>query len=126
MKEFTRPPTRRERALAIALNIVLACLFGSLAVFLHSRGVTVAAVVCALVTSIWIGLLYRATFGQPRALGASGSRALAWTLLLGGMAGFVLAALVPGTVAHRLMVLGASVTFFSAGLVGVRARGQDA
>jgi hypothetical protein len=86
----------------------------------------VAAVVCALITSIWIGLLYRAAFGQPRALGTRGSHTLSWVLLLGGLAGFVLVALVPGAAVHRLMVLGGSLTFFSAGLVGVRSRGLDA
>lgn len=126
MKEFTRAPTGRERALAVVLNLVLVTIFGALTVFLASRGEVTAAVICGLLTCVWIGLFCRAAFGSSRALGSGGSRVIAWVLLFIGLAGFALVLLVPGSAIHRLMVLTGSITFFTAGLVGVRRQGQDA
>jgi hypothetical protein len=120
VKEFTRAPTGRERALAVVLNFVLVAIFGALTVFLASHGEVTAAVICALLTCVWIGLFFRAAFGSSKALGSGSSRLLAWVLLFVGLAGFVLVLFVPGSAIHRLMVLSGSITFFTAGLVGVR------
>lgn len=125
VEDFIRALTKRERTFAIVLDAALSIMTGSLAVFLSLRGLLFAAAVCGLVACVWLGLLYRAALGSPRALRPAASRVLAWTLLLSGLAGFTITIFAPGSIAHRLMVLGGSMTFFSAGLVGVRTHRQD-
>ena len=126
MREFSRQPTRGERAVAVVLNAALALLFGALAIFLMFRDVPVGAAICGLITAVSAVMFYRAAFGTSRALHRGESRTLAWVLLFLGAAGFVVLLLLDGSANHRLMLLGGSITFFSAGLVGVRSRGQDA
>jgi hypothetical protein len=126
MKDFSRQPTRAERGIAVVLNLVLAVIFGALAIYLMLRDMPTGAAICGVITGIWVVMLYRAAFGASRALRRGESRALAWVLLFAGIAGFVILLLLDGSASHRLMLLGGAITFFSAGLVGVRSRGQDA
>src|SRR5690242_13397216 len=122
MKQFTREPTRMERAFAIALSALLACVLGAVAMFLAWKGVWIAAAVVGALFACVVLLLCRAIFGRRRALGRKGSYRLAWVLLLQGIGGFALAALAdPGDI-KRLMVLGGSTTMVSAGIAGIQGR----
>jgi hypothetical protein len=122
MKEFTRQPTRAERAVALILNAALAIAFCFLAAFLLYRGAAFGAVVCGVIAGLSIGMFVRAAFGARRALDPHRAYWLAWVLLLAGIVGFIAAAFSSGSLAHRLMLLGASITCFSAGSAGVRRR----
>ena len=126
MRDFSRKPTQGERALGIVLNAALTILFGSLAVFLASRSMWIAAVTCGLLSGATIAMFYRAASGASRRLNRTQTYALAWIFLLLSLGGFLIVLLVEGSAIHRLMVLGGSVTLFSAGIFGVRLRGHDA
>ena len=125
MKAFTRQPTRGERTLAVVLDFALCVLFAWLATRLALLGMWgLAAIFATLLAITWV-LLVRAVVGDRRALNRRQVYGLSWLLLALGLGGFVLAALIDGAPAHRLMVLAGSVTFVSAGLAGVKRRGQD-
>ena len=126
MKEFTRRPTQRERALAVVLNAALCILFGWLAAVLAFRNIWVAASLFGALLIITLVLLVRAASGARRALNRKQAHVLAWALLVLGAGGFAVAVLVNDPSAQRLMVLAGSITFFFTGLAGVRGRGHDA
>jgi len=126
LKEFTRQPTQRERALAVVLNAALCILFGWLAAFLAFRNMWVAASLFGALLIVTLALLVRAALGARQALNRKQAHVLAWALLVLGSGGFAVAALVNGPSAQRLMVLAGSITFFFTGLAGVRGRGHDA
>ncbi len=71
-------------------------------------------------------MLYRVAFSAPRSLNRKETRVVAWAFVLLGLCGFAMVLLINGSTTHRLMVLGGSITFFAAGLSGVRPRGHDA
>ncbi|WP_036169840.1 hypothetical protein [Noviluteimonas dokdonensis] len=123
MKEFTRQPTRGERAFGIALSAMLAIVLGLLSMLLVSKGAWVASAVVGVVLACVVFILCRAVLGGRSALGRKGSHRLAWALLLLGIGGCALVALVGfthGSIEHRRMVLGGSIMLFSAGLAGIR------
>ena len=126
MKDFSRPPTQAERLLGIVLTAALLILFGSLTAFLISRSIWGAAVLCSALSAAAIVMLWRASFGPRRALTHKGTKALAWAMLVLGLAGLVMVLLIRGSAVHRLMVLGSATTLFAAGLAGVKRRGHDA
>jgi hypothetical protein len=126
LKELTRQPTQRERALAVVLNAALCILFGWLAALLAFRNMWVAASLFGALLIVTLALLVRATLGARRALNRKQAHVLAWALLVLGAGGLAVAVVVNGSSAQRLMVLAGSVTFFFTGLAGVRGRGHDA
>ena len=126
MKEFSRPPTQRERVVGIIATAALSVLFGSLSIFLVSRSAWLAAAVCGALAAGALVMLCRATFGVRRSLNRNETRAVSWLFTVLGVCGFAMVFLIDGSMTHRLMVLGGSITFFSAGLVGVWSRGHDA
>jgi hypothetical protein len=105
---------------------LLSALFGSLSVFLATRGAWLVAGICGALTLGFLVMLYRAAFGAPRSLNHKETRVVAWAFVALGLCGFAMALMINGSMTHRLMVLGASLTFFSAGIAGARSRGHDA
>jgi hypothetical protein len=126
VRDYSRPPNQRERVVGIIATTFLSALFGSLSLFLASRGVWVAAAVCGALTCGALVMLYRAAFGVRRSLGRRGTYVVAWFFTLTGLCGLAMVLLINGSTTHRLMVLGGSITFFSAGLAGIWSRGHDA
>lgn len=126
MKEFTRQPTQRERALALVLNAGLCILFGWLVTFLAFRGIWVAASIFVVLLIVTLVLLVRAALGVRQALNRKQVHVLAWALVVLGGGGVAIALLLSGSFAQRLMALAGSITLFSTGLAGVRGRGHDA
>lgn len=126
MRDFSRPPTSRERVAGILANAALLGLFGSLSLYLASRSAWLGAAVCGVLAGGALVMLYRAAFGTRRSLKSKEVRALAWVLTVLGVCCFAIGLIIDGSMTHRLMVLGGAVTFLSAGLAGVRSRGHDA
>lgn len=126
MKDFARPPTSRERVAGILANAVLLGLFGSVSLLLASRSAWLGAAVCGALAGGALVMLYRAAFGARRGLNPKETRGWAWVLTVLGVCCFAIGLLIDGSMTHRFMVLGGSVTFLSAGLAGVRSRGDDA
>ncbi len=126
MKEFSRSPNKRERIAGISASTLLAALFGSLSVFLATHGVWLVAGICGALALGFLVMLYRAAFGAPRSLNHKETRVVAWGFVVLGFGGFAMALIINGSMTHRLMVVGASLTFFSAGIAGARSRGHDA
>jgi len=110
----------------IVANTLLSVLFGSLSMFLATRSVWLAAAICGVLTLGFLVMLYRAVFGASRSLNRKETRVVAWAFVALGLCGFAMALLINGSMTHRLMVLGASLTFFSAGIAAFRSRGHDA
>ena len=126
LKEFTRQPTQRERALALVLNAGLCILFGWLVTFLAFRGIWVASSIFVVLLIVTLVLLVRAALGARQALNRKQVHVLAWALMVLGAGGVAIALLLSGSVAQRLMAVAGSITLFSTGLAGVRGRGHDA
>ena len=126
MKDFTRQPTLKERALAVVLNAALCILFGWLVAFLAFRNMWVAASIFGALLIVTLVLLVRAALGARQALNRKQAHVFTWVLMVLGAGGVAIALLVDGTSAQRFMVLAGSITLFSTGLAGVRGRGHDA
>ena len=126
MREFSRSPTQRERIVGIFATAALLLLFGSLSIFLASRSAWLAAAICGAITCGALVMLYRAAFGVRRRLNRNETRVVAWLFLLLGISGLAMLFLIDGSMTHRLMVLGGSITFLSAGFAGVGSRSHDA
>ena len=126
MKDFSRQPTRGERALSIVLTAALSILLGCLSIFLAFRGQWIAA---SIITAIFVAtliLFFRAAFGASRALKPREKYAFAWLSLLLGVGSLAIALFIQGSVIHRLMVIPGSFLFLVTGLIGVQKRGHDA
>lgn len=126
LRDFTRKPAQGERALAVVLSAALCVLLGWSFVFLAFHRMWGTAAVFGALLTITLALFIRAALGARRALNRKQAQVLAWVLLAFGVSGFVIAHLVHGSLTHRLMLLAGSTTLISAGLAGVRRRGQDA
>ena len=125
MKDFSRQPTRRERALAVFLNAALVLLFCGLAAVFAFRAMWTAALVSAAVVIAPSVMLQRAAFGGRRALGRKERYVLAWILLCLGVGGLCVVLLTPqGQAVHRLLVLAGSTTLIATGLVGIQRRAR--
>jgi len=125
MRQFTRAPTARERILGVVANAFLALLFGALSFITLTHDSLVPGIVFSMLMLVFLVMLCRALFGRRRALGRKGIYWMAWGLTLFGVGGIALVLLVDGTTAHELMLLGHSLVFAAAGLVGIRSRGYD-
>jgi drug/metabolite transporter (DMT)-like permease len=123
LKNFSRQPTRGERALAVVLNAALVLLFCALGAVFAFRGMWIPTGVSAAVAVAASVMLLRAAFGDRRALNRKERYWLAWVLVSLGVAGLCLVLLTPqGQAVHRLLVVAGSATLIAAGLVGIRRR----
>ena len=96
MKDFSRQPTRGERALSIVLTAALSILLGCLSIFLAFRGQWIAA---SIITAIFVAtliLFFRAAFGASRALKPREKYAFAWLSLLLGVGSLAIATFIQG------------------------------
>ena len=126
MKEFSRQPTAGERLLGIGLSAVLLVFLAMLAIALALSGSWVAGAVCVLLSSATAVIFWRASFGSSRALTRRQRSVFAWVLLVLGFGCIAFVALADGDRTDSLLALGGASTILSAGIAGLRYRGQDA
>ena len=123
MKNFSRQPTRGERALAVILNAAIVLLFFALTAVFAFRAMWSATAVSAAVLVAMTVMLHRAAFSGPRALERKERHVLAWVLVCLGVGGLAVVLLAPqGHLVHRLLVFGGSAASITAGLAGIRRR----
>ena len=115
----------KERIFGVVANAILVLLFGALSVITLSHDSRVAGIVFSVLMLVFLVMLCRAVFGRRRALGRKGTYWIAWGLTLFGVGSIALVLVVDGTTAQELMVLGHSLVFATARLVGIRSRGYD-
>ena len=126
MKEFSRQPTAGERLLGIGLSAFLLVLFGVLAIAFSLYGSWMAGAICLLLSTLAAVIFWRASFGSRRALTRRQTYVFAWVLLVLGIGCVAFVAVAHGDRTDSLLALGGAFTILSAGLAGVRYRGQDA
>jgi hypothetical protein len=123
MREFSKPPSRAQQRLAIALGLLAMAGFSCLAaVFWSYAHAPLVASVFALLFlgSSW--LFFRALLTAHRSLGRRETSALAWAFVGLGLVSIAISLLVPGFSVHKLMLLGPGLSMLGAGLAGVLGR----
>lgn len=126
MENLNRLPTKSERVLSVVLTALSSFLFGGIAVFgLNSNPVLIPTVIIfSLLFLISITLFFRATFTPSRTLTENEKLGFARVQVIGGLVGALLSFFLLGSVTHRLLILGSSLTCIGYGLATLTRRNR--
>ena len=123
MQDFTRPPTAAQKALGIALSLILVLFFGGLVALLSSlpKPPLPGIAVCVVMFAASGFFFWRATFTASRGLSPRGAVNLAKSLVVFGAAGCVFAHFASSGSKH-LLLLGSSLSLLGYGLAELAKR----